>query len=800
MKAVLRNRLVSFSGARVSGLLAAVLCIAGWQARGAPVAYEGFNGTDYANGVALGGLNGGTGWSGAWSANSSCQISSAGMAYASGPSILLVTGGKLQCLGGSGERIIATGIGSPARKAGVVDASNNVGADGTSVWVSFLGECPVADSDFGISFTRSGASVAFPQTGIIGLGGAEQWRFWPQANLTGVSATTKVLLVWRLDFGSGNNDYCRVWINPVPGTVPSDASASLSGGGGDWSFNRIDFGGGSSTTLWFDELRIGTTYADVAPRDPVPPAAPSSPSPVDGAINVVTATQFDWSDCLGAESYDFYIWPTAGSRPSIPSTTVTASQYVPPGFLTPFTPYSWQVVANNPYGATLGPTWTFTSGDGRPAAPTAPSPADAASGVLVDTVLDWSDCIGAKGYQVFVWLSSGTRPSSPLTNVQASTFTAGFPLTGNTNYSWQIVATNQYGATTGPVWTFATGDRMPGYLVPWPKTVLMRTGNFALTAATRVVAEDAALLPLARVITNDIFVLTGLPLANLQGAGQSGDIVLRLTGSLTGEAYTLEVSSANVVVSGGNYQAAAWGSVTLLQAIDTSVNPACVPQMLIQDAPAAPLRTVMWDIARFFHPLETLYELVDLHRMYKVTYCHLYMSADGLFTFGTTAYPGLPGTNDGGVPYGGSPGFYLPASGSRLYYTKAELTALVTYARDRGVVIVPEIDTPSWAAFMTSRKPEVFSSVGGTIVTHDININYTNAVAAMGVLMGELADVFATSPYIHIGADEVPSSEFESYPYWAQNAAANSLANGGEGVLWYMRKLADFAAARGHSA
>ena len=44
---------------------------------------------------------------------------------------------------------------------------------------------------------------------------------------------------------------------------------------------------------------------------------------------------------------------------------------------------------------------------------------------------------------------------------------------------------------------------------------------------------------------------------------------------------------------------------------------------------------------------------------------------------------------------------------------------------------MPEIDTPAWAAFMTQTLPSVFSSVGGTTVTHDININYNTAVTAV---------------------------------------------------------------------
>lgn len=766
-----------------------------------PIARESFDSVGYSQGALLGGLNGGSGWNGAWTGGASTTISTAGMGYAKEASVLLASGGKLQCAGGSGSRLIATGAGSPAHAAGLVDASGRIGADGTSVWVAFLGQCITSGADFSIDFTRPGAPFPLPQTGVISLGAPRQWRFWPHANLAGIPATDKVLLVWRIDFTTTANDSCSLWINPTPGTLPSDASRDYHVSAWDWSFDRLSFSGGSATTLHFDELRVGTSYADVAPIDPSPPAVPGEPFPAPVASDVPTSTLLDWADVAGAASYDLYLWPASGAQPEAPTATPAASHYDPPGYLLPLTTYRWQVVSRNPFGTAGGPIWTFTTDNGHPPAPTSPSPAADATEVLVDAALAWADSPGAESYQIYLWPAGETRPATPVATVAAGTFLPPLPMLGNTSYNWQIVATNALGSAVGEVWSFTTGDRYPGYLVPWPKSVTMEeSGDFTFTAGTRIVAEHALLLPLAQVMANDFLMATGLALASLQGTAQAGDIVLRIDPGLAGEAYTLDASGANIVLSGSNYQAVAWASVTLLQAVDTSGTPAKVPRMLIEDEPAAPLRTVMWDIARFFHPLENLYELVDLHRMYKVTYMHLFMSADGLFTFGSTAYPALARTNNGSVPYGGSAGFYLPAVGSRLYYTKAELAELVSYAEARGVVIVPEIDTPSWAAHMTTHLPEVFCSEGGVTRTHDININYPAAVTAMENILGELAAVFHTSPYIHIGADEVPASQFESYPNWAAASAANNYATGGEGLVWYMNRLNTKIASLGKSS
>ncbi len=589
--------------------------------------------------------------------------------------------------------------------------------------------------------------------------------------------------IYRLTlFGGGNATGISNVAGGVAGTRDSE---------GDWNWASLtaDSSGTITGTFTATSSTPGLYGAQLEhlPRTQPPQTSPGSPAPADGSINMPTFTSLSWSTSVGAETYDVYLWPSSGAQPATPTATVTVGQYTPPGFLLALTSYSWQVVARNPVGVMNGPVWSFTTDDGRPLAPASPSPANAATNVLVETLLDWADSLGAESYEVYVWLASESKPATPTATVTSSSYMLAQPLAGNSPYTWQVVAVNANGATNGALWTFTTGDRYPGYLVPWPKTVTMGTGDFNVTAGTRIVAEDALLLPLAQVMARDFFMASGLTLTSMQGTAQAGDIALRFNPALSGEAYTLEVNASNIILSGQNYQAVAWASVTLLQALDTTGTPAKVPQMLIADQPAAPLRTVMWDIGRFFHPLETLYEFVDLHRMYKVTYMHLFMSADGLFTFGTEipALAALRKTSNGNS----SAGFYLPPSGSRLYYTKAELSALVEYAKNRGVVIVPEIDTPSWAAFMTQTLPAVFSSVGGTTVTHDININYSTAVTAMEDLIGEMAAVFYTSPYIHIGADEVPTSEFETYPYYATSKVTNNYANGGEGLVWYLHRL-----------
>jgi hypothetical protein len=96
----------------------------------------------------------------------------------------------------------------------------------------------------------------------------------------------------------------------------------------------------------------------------------------------------------------------------------------------------------------------------QPATPTVIGPANETTGNRLDPALDWSG-VGD--------LYFGTTDPPPLFagNMRTSTYRMT-SLAPNTTYYWRIVARNDTGSTTGPVWWFATGS---GTAPPTPPTV-----------------------------------------------------------------------------------------------------------------------------------------------------------------------------------------------------------------------------------------------------------------------------------------------------------------------------------------
>src|SRR5262249_48883045 len=63
-------------------------------------------------------------------------------------------------------------------------------------------------------------------------------------------------------------------------------------------------------------------------------------------------------------------------------------------------------------------------------------------------------------------------------------------------------------------------------LIPWPKSVTPGTGTLPLPPSSRVVAEDRRLLPVARILAQEIYLAAGLRFEPVQGTGRAGDIIL----------------------------------------------------------------------------------------------------------------------------------------------------------------------------------------------------------------------------------------------------------------------------------
>lgn len=294
--------------------------------------------------------------------------------------------------------------------------------------------------------------------------------------------------------------------------------------------------------------------------------------------------------------------------------------------------------------------------------------------------------------------------------------------------------------------------------IPLPKSVQPGTGALSLSADTKIVVTDPTLAPLAQILSKEIEALTGKRFAVADRKPAAGDIVLSIDAKLKGEAYELEVGQ-QATVRAGRYASVAAGTVTLLQALGQEKEAVTLPCVMVRDEPKASYRGLLVDLARKWHRIENVKQMVVLCRLYKINYLHLHFSDDESFTFPSAAYPKLK-TPD-------------------RCYTVEQLRDLEAFARDRGVTILPELEMPGHAGSMAKQMPEMFAHnpPGGNTICPGREEVYK----AMDTLIGEMTDIFRTTPYFHIGADEVNMSQWNPCKDCQAYKAANKIPDADEG-------------------
>jgi hypothetical protein len=347
------------------------------------------------------------------------------------------------------------------------------------------------------------------------------------------------------------------------------------------------------------------------------------------------------------------------------------------------------------------------------------------------------------------------------------------------------------------------------HLIPWPKTLRLGTGHMPLTADSRIVAAEKTLQPLAEVLSGEIALLTGLKLEVTSGPGRAGDIVLQLDRTIQADEQILMLRNREpvrtrdgahtilidrqAVVTGFDYRAAAEGSSTILQLLSRRDGGFRLPRLTIKDWPHADYCGVLLDVARQDHPIDAIKKVVQLCRLYKTRYLQLHLTDDQGWTFPSTRYPQL-GTKNHAAHGGITP---------RVYKLN-ELKALVEYADARGVTIVPEFEMPGHSGAAARAMPEVFDSINPEskqpVWIGCMNLSNEALYPALDTIIGEMCDVFKSSPYCHIGSDEVTSGRLSLHSGYKAFMAKHGLKNDTELAEHFVREVCALVKKHGKKA
>lgn len=317
---------------------------------------------------------------------------------------------------------------------------------------------------------------------------------------------------------------------------------------------------------------------------------------------------------------------------------------------------------------------------------------------------------------------------------------------------------------------------------------------FVLTAdASIYTAPDSAeITTIGQYLAERLRPPTGYELAVLPAAGAPprGSIYLTTASGnpeLGGEGYILTITPDLVTLAASQPEGLFRGVQTIRQLLPPSIEspaaqpgPWVMPTGVIRDYPRFEWRGMMLDVARHFFGVDDIKRIIDLLAYYKMNRLHLHLTDDQGWRIMIKSWPDLATTGGSTAVGGGSGG----------YYTQADYTAIVTYARSRYITVIPEIDMPGHTnAALASYAELNCDGIAPSLYT-GIEVGFSSLCIGKEItfdfiedVVGELAEL-TPGPYIHIGGDETGKTSEVDYRQVVERVQAIVQSKGKHTVGW----------------
>ena len=263
------------------------------------------------------------------------------------------------------------------------------------------------------------------------------------------------------------------------------------------------------------------------------------------------------------------------------------------------------------------------------------------------------------------------------------------------------------------------------------------------------------------------------------------------------EAYRLEVTPAGVHIEAG----AATGFLRARQTLTALSRGDSLRCCRIADWPEYAWRGAMLDVSRHFFPLAHLYRQVDLLARYKFNRLHLHLTDAAGWRIEIKRYPRL--TQQGAwrtdaswkTWWAGDRRYADALTGHGGCYTQDELRALVRYAAERGVVVVPEIEMPAHSEEVLAAYPEL-SCTREPYGAADFCPGNDSVYTFLENVLDEVLDIFPSAD-IHIGGDEAGKAAWGDCTLCRRRMAEEGLSDVEELQGYFVRRMAAVLAAKG---
>ena len=355
-------------------------------------------------------------------------------------------------------------------------------------------------------------------------------------------------------------------------------------------------------------------------------------------------------------------------------------------------------------------------------------------------------------------------------------------------------------------------------IVPAPLSIERTEGEFVFNANTIIAVPSENEAQVARLFTS-LFTSSAGFTPQVKVA-QEGDIILRLNENLKEEAYEMNVQPERIILTASTSKGFFYGLQNLRLLLPASIERTTqaeetwsIPTMTLKDEPRFGYRGFMLDVARFFMPKEDVLKLIDCMAMLKLNRLHIHLSDDNGWRLEIKKYPRL--TQVGawrvdrpGIPF---PARRNPTADEKAtvggYYTQTEMKEIITYASERQIEVIPEIDIPAHSNAALASYPEyacpvvkdfigVLPGLGGKNAEIIFCAGNDKTFTFLQDILDEVMELFP-SRYVHLGGDEAAKTNWKKCPLCQRRILEEKLTDEEALQGYFMERMSAYVRSKG---
>ncbi|SIP91751.1 beta-N-acetylhexosaminidase [Maribacter ulvicola] len=279
-------------------------------------------------------------------------------------------------------------------------------------------------------------------------------------------------------------------------------------------------------------------------------------------------------------------------------------------------------------------------------------------------------------------------------------------------------------------------------VVPYPNLVSTTSGTFNFNKEIKISSTDESVKQTIKFFEQKF---NDLDIAIDNQSKKTIKIEISPSSNLDPESYELNISKKQITLTAPDSKGVFYGLMTIWQQLKFSKRKT-IPCGTIKDEPRFAYRGFMLDESRHFFGKKKVMEIIDMMATFKMNKFHWHLTDATGWRIEIKALPKL-------AIIGGQ-GNHTNDKAEAKYYTQEEIKEVITYAKERFIEIIPEIDMPGHATAANKAYPEFSGGGSDKYPEFTFNPGKESTYDHLSNILKEVAELFP-SQYIHLGGDEV---------------------------------------------